>query len=182
MSNTIYKIINKVNSKIYIGKTTKSIQERFLRHCYNSKTQNTHLYHAFHKYGIENFDIQILEETSIDILNDREKYWISKLEPQYNMTPGGDGGDTSNSPNYKLGMKNRIHPHTPTYGMLGKKQSDRFMEAIKKSNCCPVVCEGVEYPSVGDAQKAYQGISIRNRLDNLKYPQFYRLRDKTLRS
>lgn len=70
----------------------------------------------------------------------------------------------------------------PTYGMLGKKQSDKFHESIRKSNCCPVVCEGVEYPSVGDAQKAYQGISVRKRLDNPKYPEFYRLRDRTLRS
>jgi group I intron endonuclease len=178
--SSIYQITNVVNSKFYIGKTSKTVQERFRQHCYNHQNQDTHLYRAMRKYGVDKFIIEILEETESP--NEREIYWIQTTQPHYNMTRGGDGGDTSHSPNYKLGMENRIHPHTPSYGMLGKKQSDRFMEAIKKSNCCPVVCEGVEYPSVGDAQKAYQGISIRNRLDNLKYPQFYRLRDKTLRS
>lgn len=177
MSNSIYLITNKVNSKTYIGKTTKSLQERFKRHCYNHKTQNTYLYRAMRKYGIENFTIELLEETQS--LNKQEIYWIKTLKPHYNMTIGGDGGDTSYSPNYKLGMKNRIHPNLPTYGMLGKEHPMKG-KSLKK-NCCPVVCEGVEYLSVGDAQKAYQGISIRKRLDNPKYPEFYRLRQRTLR-
>ena len=95
------------------------------------------------------------------------------------MTKGGDGGDTSNSPNYKLGMKNRIHPHSPTYGMLGKQHPGKGKSLIK--NCCPVMCENVEYSSVGDAQKAYPGISIRKRIDNPNYPNFYRLKPKTKR-
>lgn len=180
MSSIIYRITNVVNSKFYIGKTSKTVQERFQRHCYNHQNQNTYLYNAMRKYGVDNFNIEILEET--DSPNEREIYWIKTLLPHYNMTIGGDGGDTSYSPNYKLGMEKRIHPHKPTYGMLGKKQSDKFHDSIKKSNCCPVVCEGVEYSSVGAAQKAYQGINIRKRLDNTNYPEFYRLRPRTLRS
>jgi group I intron endonuclease len=178
MSTIIYQITNVVNSKFYIGKTDKTIQVRFQRHCYNHKTQNTYLYKAMRKYGIDKFTIKILEETSNG--NEREVYWIQNLKPHYNMTLGGDGGDTSKSPNYILGMKNRVHPHTPTYGMLGKSHPIKGKKSPKL--CCPVVCEGFEYPSVGDAQKAYQGISIRKRLDNPKYPEFYRLRDKTTRS
>jgi hypothetical protein len=128
-------------------------------------------------YGIHNFTIKIIEET--DRGSEREIYWISKLNPQYNMTVGGDGGDTSNSPNYILSMKNRIHPHTPTYGMLGKNHPQKGKSLSK--NYCPVMCEGIEYPSVGHAQKSYIGISIRKRLDNPKYPDFYRLREKTKR-
>lgn len=183
MSNIIYQITNLVNYKTYIGKTTKTIEERFTRHCYNSKTQNTYLYRAMRKYGINNFIIEVLEETN-DI-NEREIYWIKILQPDYNMTSGGDGGDTSNSPNFKEAMKlvheNRRPEQYATYGMLGKKQSSKFHESIKKSNCCPVVCEGVEYSSVGDAQKSYPGINIRKRLDNEKFPQFYRLRERTRR-
>jgi group I intron endonuclease len=178
MSSIIYRITNVVNSKFYIGKTSKTVQERFQRHCYNHQKQNTHLYNAMRKYGVDKFKIEILEETNL--ANEREIYWIETLQPHYNMTMGGDGGDTSDSPNYKLGMKNRVHPHTPTYGMLGKKHPQKGKSLSK--NCCPVVCEGVEYSSVGDAQKAYQGISIRKRLDNPKYPEFYRLKDKTIRS
>lgn len=177
MSTIIYRITNTVNSKFYIGKTDKTIQERFQRHCYNHKIQNTYLYNAMRKYGKDKFTIEILEETFNG--NEREIYWIQELNPHYNMTSGGDGGDTSNSPNYKIGMEKRVHPHKPTYGMLGKNHPMKGKSLTK--NCCPVVCEGVEYSSVGNAQKAYPGISIRKRLDNPKYPEFYRLRDKTHR-
>jgi group I intron endonuclease len=178
MSSIIYRITNVVNSKFYIGKTSKTVGERFQRHCYNHQNQNTYLYKAMRKYGVDNFIIEILEET--DSPNEREIYWIETLQPHYNMTIGGDGGDTSQSPNYKLGMKNRVHSHNPTYGMLGKEHPMKGKSLTK--NCCPVVCENVEYPSVGDAQKVYQGINIRKRLDNPKYPEFYRLRNKTARS
>lgn len=183
MSTIIYQITNLVNSKFYIGKSSKTAQERFLRHCNNSKSQNTYLYNAMRKYGTINFTIKVLEET--DSPNEREIYWIKTLHPHYNMTKGGDGGDTSNSPNYKLGMKTYHESRKPedyaTYGMLGKKQSQKNLNAIKKSNSCPVMCEGIEYSSVGSAQEFYKGISIRRRLDDPKYQQFYRLKDKAKR-
>lgn len=53
------------------------------------------LYKAIRKYGIENFNFDIIEECSADELNEREKYWISYYnsygENGYNLTPGGDG-------------------------------------------------------------------------------------------
>lgn len=174
----IYKITNLVNGKFYIGKTTKTVDERFKRHFYNHKKANTYLYKSMRKYGFNNFIIETLEET--DNINEREPFWISQLSPHYNMTKGGDGGDTSNSPNFIEGLKRRPTPK-PTYGMLGKKQSQKFHQSIKESNSCPVSCEGKVYISVGEAEKAYPGNSIRKRLDNDKYPDFYRLKEKTLR-
>lgn len=174
----IYKITNKVNGKIYIGKTTKTIHERYQRHFYNHKNGNTYLYKSMRKYGFDNFMIEAIEETLN--LDEREIFWISELSPDYNMTKGGDGGDTSTSPNFIESLKHRPPPK-PTYGMLGKKQSQKFADAIKLSNSRPVVCEGKEYSSVGEAQKEYPGISIRKRLDNPKYKDFYRLRERTLR-
>lgn len=180
----IYQITNKINGKFYIGKTTKSAEERFNQHFYNHKNGNTYLYKAMRKYGVHNFQIDILENT--ELLNEREIYWIKTLNPQYNMTVGGDGGDTSRSPNYINGMKNRdfTGQNNPMYG---KKRTDTavFLQNAKdkmiQANRCPVVCEGKKYNSVGEAQKAYPGISIRKRLDNPKYPNFFRLRKKTLR-
>jgi group I intron endonuclease len=180
MSNSIYRITNKVNGKFYIGKTTKPVEQRFKTHIYNSKKQNTYLYRAMRKYGSNQFIVEQLEiinnKQDLDI---REKYWIEKLSPHYNMTAGGEGGNTSSSPNYIEGMKNRVHPHTPTYGMLGKKHPLKGKRLT--GNFCPVVCEGIEYPSVGDAQIAYPGCNIRKRLDNPRYPNFYRLRERTKR-
>lgn len=102
-----------------------------------------------------------------------------------NLTSGGEGGDTSKSPNYKKAMAEYHANQSPeryaTYGMSGKQQSAHFKETISKANSCPVSCEGTVYQSVGAAQVAYSGISIRKRIDNDKYPDFFRLRPKTKR-
>jgi hypothetical protein len=99
---------------------------------------------------------------------------------------GGDGGDTSNSPNYKLGMKNRDLTGSKN-GMYGKKRPDtakyllQAKDKMLKANRCPVFCENKIYNSVGEAQSAFLGISIRKRIDNPNYPNFYRLKPKTKR-
>ena len=46
------------------------------------------------KYGIENFSFEVIEECSLEQLNEREVYWIAyynsfNKEKGYNMTPGG---------------------------------------------------------------------------------------------
>ena len=46
------------------------------------------------KYGIEHFSIKQLEECDYSIVDDRENYWINKLDTYhngYNATLGGDG-------------------------------------------------------------------------------------------
>lgn len=93
----IYKITNLINQKIYVGKTTKTIEERWKTHWSDAlkvNINNRPLYKAFNKYGKENFKIECLEECSIDELNDKEIYWIEKLgsfKYGYNATMGGDG-------------------------------------------------------------------------------------------
>ena len=91
----IYKITNKINNKIYIGKTEFSIEKRWIEHCRDSKREkekNRPLYRAFNKYGIENFKIELIEETNNP--EEREKYWIEyygSFKNGYNATIGGDG-------------------------------------------------------------------------------------------
>jgi len=93
----IYKIENKLNHKVYIGKTVATIEERWKRHILDSKkSEECHrpLYAAFNKYGIENFVISQLEECKVEEASDREKYWIEfyrSFKYGYNATYGGDG-------------------------------------------------------------------------------------------
>ena len=121
----IYKIVNKINGDIYVGKTTKTLEERFRKHRHKHKNVNTHLYKAMRKYGVENFEIFAIEECTGN-LNEREMHWIETLAPKYNMTLGGEGGDTSESPNFKEAMI-RHHPnrtHYPGSRMLGKTHTE----------------------------------------------------------
>jgi group I intron endonuclease len=85
----IYLITNTQNGKKYVGKTT-NIDRRWYRHCKAAEYgSNTHFHKAIRKYGKSAFDIEILDA---EYSNDAEKNWILVLAPEYNMTPGGDGG------------------------------------------------------------------------------------------
>ena len=93
----IYKISNKINDKSYVGKTLKSIEERWNQHI-NSKDRedckDRPLYRAFNKYGVFNFTVEQLEECSEEVVNEREVYQINILDTfkkGYNATIGGDG-------------------------------------------------------------------------------------------
>lgn len=100
----IYKILNLVNGKIYIGKTQTSIEKRFKEHLKSLDDyvnglykHQTKLYKAMAKYGIDKFNISVVEEVIDDkqLLNEREKYWIDvykTIEGGYNISPGGLGG------------------------------------------------------------------------------------------
>lgn len=102
MKGKIYKITNKVNGKIYVGQTTKSLEERFQKHCWG--TTESDKYHlnmaikkAIRKYGKENFTIELIEEVEVDKLDEREVYWISTYDSYnqgYNCTLGGQNGAT----------------------------------------------------------------------------------------
>lgn len=86
----IYIITNLVNGKTYIGKSN-NIKRRFSEHRNLNKESNKSLLFAYKKYGIENFSFDVLEICDISELNEREMFWIEKLNPEYNRTRGGDG-------------------------------------------------------------------------------------------
>lgn len=88
----IYKITNKINGKIYIGQSN-NIKRRFSEHQTKGTTSRIPLDVAIQKYGKENFDYEILEECTLEQLNEKEKYWIqyfNSIENGYNLSEGGD--------------------------------------------------------------------------------------------
>lgn len=100
MAFNIYIIINNINKKFYIGKTTSSIQKRFKRHLNDATSMrcDTRLAKAIRKYGVENFYVEQLDTASTeDELNHKEQYWIEQLnaiKEGYNASNGGEGGNT----------------------------------------------------------------------------------------
>ena len=88
----IYKVTNKLDDKIYIGQTIKSIEIRFRQHLHSMRCPL--LSKAIKKHGKENFKVELIDTAmSIDELNDKEIHWISFyncLAPNgYNLESGG---------------------------------------------------------------------------------------------
>ena len=78
----IYCITNILNQKKYIGKTTKTVEQRFKEHCNDSKRKRCEkrpLYNAMNKYGINNFIVETLKECDNDKLEKYEQYYIKNL-------------------------------------------------------------------------------------------------------
>lgn len=91
----IYKIINKINGKFYIGSSI-DIKSRF----YNHKSQlnknihdNQHLQNAWNKYKKDNFDfiiIKLCESSNLIVEEQKElDIWVNKDEC-YNLSPSAD--------------------------------------------------------------------------------------------
>lgn len=98
-SGLIYKHTSP-SGKVYVGKTTQTIEKRWKEHCYvasnpNNNLYDKHLYRAIRKYGPENFTHEVIvENVPHYLLNTFEKYWIRELnaiENGYNYGPGGEG-------------------------------------------------------------------------------------------
>lgn len=137
----IYGIKNKINSKIYIGKTMKSFGDRW--DCHKAQLRggyhdNPHLQRAWKKYGEGNFSFIVL----VDCVNGETHADVNKLEVQeiakyrdlglaYNIHDGGDGGlflgkHLSERAKRKIGDKNRVH-------MLGRHATDETRKKMSES-------------------------------------------------
>lgn len=94
--NFIYRTINNVNGKSYIGKhSTDRLDDGYIG-------SGILLAKAINKYGKNNFSREIIELCENDNeLNEREKFWIEKYDcvnsnDYYNISFGGEGGDHLN--------------------------------------------------------------------------------------
>ena len=95
MIQYIYKIENKLNGKVYIGKT-KDLEKRIYQHRRNVGKKRHRLYDAILHYTWDNFLVEIIDKTEGDI-DELEKHYIKQynsITEGYNYTEGGEGGDT----------------------------------------------------------------------------------------
>ena len=127
----IYKVKNKINGKIYIGQTIRDLDKRIGGHLRESKLEggNKPFVNAIKKYGIENFEWEIIDEaTSLDELDEKEVYWIKQLN---SITPNG----------YNIlggGQKNRMR-------MASECLSKIISDGLKKSEKWQKTLNSVEY-------------------------------------
>ena len=121
--NYIYKITNNINNKVYIGKhSTNNLEDGYFG-------SGKLLKLAINKYGIENFEKEIIAFCCTEEeLNRQECFYIRDFNSTnrkvgYNLTKGGDGTLGLPSPNKgKVGT------------MKGKTHSEETKQKIGKSN------------------------------------------------
>lgn len=143
---SIYSITNKINSKRYIGFTSKNPPEkRFQEHC---KSTNTTISNAIKKHGKENFKFEvILQGWDRDHVLSMETYFIKEYntfgKSGYNLTMGGEGAigvNLSIETKYKMSI-GKMGLKNPMYGKKPKnyntKQSD--YEVLQKSKTYIIV-------------------------------------------
>jgi hypothetical protein len=150
----IYKIINIVNGKFYIG-STKNLRYRWTSHkCLlnNAKKGNSKLKAAWIKYGTINFKFEVIAECPEEYLIDSEQWYIDNLKPHYNtriiVCKNNTGmRHTENSLEKISNASKNYHKNNPRY----------LAELNKK----PILC----YNKNGDFVKEYD--SAKSAADDL---------------
>ena len=137
----IYKVTNKINGKIYIGATTRDLKIRKSEHERGDKTVFDR---AISKYGKENFEWEIIDESSTTYLELQEKeiFYISFYDSRkngYNITNGGEllaGVSKTEEHRKKISESNKKNKKTANYGekngMFGKHRTEEEKEHLRK--------------------------------------------------
>ena len=84
--SAVYKITNTITGDFYIG-SSKDVKRRWAEHKYLSKWNkypNKQLYQDMKEYGVDKFELEVIEEVELDRLKEAEQYFIEKLQPIYN--------------------------------------------------------------------------------------------------
>jgi group I intron endonuclease len=98
----VYKHVNRVNGKAYVGWTSTSIEERWNWHCDDAlrEIDNFVFHAAIRKHGIDVWDHLTLEITSTEqaakdaevrLIAEHKTFCYDHPESGYNMTHGGEG-------------------------------------------------------------------------------------------
>ncbi|QAU03926.1 hypothetical protein Henu6_gp121 [Acinetobacter phage Henu6] len=148
MSGGIYKIVNTINNKVYIG-SAKNFVERYKRHLKDlqmNKHINVHLQRAYIKYGEKSFNFVILEslgEYNRSEYFKHENKWMSFYDSRnykngYNISLAAGGGfkGRRHTKETKEKLSLKLLQNHPTRGI---PLSEEHKEKIRISNLGKVI-------------------------------------------
>ena len=153
----IYKITSPTN-KLYIGQSL-NIEKRFNQYKKIRCKCQVALYRSLLKYGVENHEFEVIEECSIELLNERERYWQDYFKVlvfglNCKLTKTNDkSGKLSNSTKEKIKQK-----------AIGRKASDETK--LKMS----IVRKGKKPIMLGKKHSEETKLKISNSLTGKKRP------------
>ena len=123
----IYQITNKINGNRYIGQHKYEDESNPMG---EYKGSGLLLHKAYKKYGIENFETEILykrvrDKATIDAM---EIWAIEKYKPEYNIAKGGSGGITQNMTEFNRNqeiIKKRVDTFKKNHPAKPKPETSR---------------------------------------------------------
>lgn len=130
---------NNISNNSYIGFTSREIDDRLYYHTNDAQNGSNLTFHcAIRKYGINEFTTRLLDETSTqEYAKALEKFYIklhNTYHDGYNMTKGGEGGDTlSNHPD-KINIGKRISLGLSNMTPEAKKYMNEGKRRVGKNN------------------------------------------------
>lgn len=158
----IYRLTNKINSKMYHGQTIEEdINDRWAHYKHLNCKGQKKLYPALKKYGWNNFLAEVIDTTpqNQSQLDDLETFYIAKFDSMnngYNCDPGGrNGGKRSEETKRKISEANSGEKHH-MFGRFHLEESKRKMS---------ISHNGENNPNFGKkmSDKQRQKISIANK-------------------
>jgi group I intron endonuclease len=130
----LYRIINKINGKIYIGQTVEP-DKRWYQHRRDAANPTMVIHHAINKYGADNFEFEVIAGCKTwDDANDTETLLVSQYnslvsEQGYNVSLGGYNAPKSEE--WKQAMRDWHASLSPEERQeISKKQSEATINQI----------------------------------------------------
>ena len=128
----VYRIINSLNNKSYVGSSKDLLQRRFREYFNFSRLttveKNRVIVRALLKYGYVNFRLEILEYCNKEECLSREQYYFDLLKPEYNsLLIAGSTIGVKQSYEQVLKISGKNHYN------FGKNKSEEFKEGIRQA-------------------------------------------------
>ena len=164
----IYKVTNKINGKVYIGQSV-DIGRRWREHM--TTKDDIYFHKAIQKYGVENFEWEVIERCKKKDLDAREIYWIEyydSFNKGYNCTKGGDGNSGEGNPNWKGGIS--LDPeYSKQWYEANKEKMKEYYEEYYEANKEELKEKQKEYYEVNkEKKKEYNEVNKEKRKQQMK--------------
>lgn len=159
----IYKYTNSVNGKVYIGQTSKTLEERALANGRNYR-ECRRFYDAIQEYSWSAFVPSVIEVVdTAEEANIKEQYYIAiyhSTDPEcgYNIAPGGLSHEMADESRAIISKKAKERYKDPTANpMYGKKHSEKSLQLQRE---CKL---GEKNPMYGTTWNESQRLRCGNR-------------------
>lgn len=181
MKSYIYTIQNKLNNKIYVGKSndTKIRWAHHIKVSRGGKSKYPKDFFAIHgalaKYGIDNFNFQIIEEFDDEQeCLDAEGFWIEYLKTTdrsigYNLSLGGDGPSPTAETKLKMSKAQQGAKHSQA--TLNEAQVIEILHKYTNEDCTQnqlAIEYGVSRTTINDIMKKRTWTHITKNYQHIK--------------